>query len=146
MMGAMREWPTDRSELRRALEARRAELDAMVQLRVARIREHGADPSETRYEEEDPSHDLDAAIADLATATLRHIDQALQRLGNGEYGRCSSCGGRIAEVRLRALPFALRCRGCESAREADATAIRSQRQRLQPDTDGLRATRPDDMH
>ena len=118
----------------------------MVQLRMARIREQGADPSELHSEEEDPSNDLDVVIADLATATLRRIDQALLRLESGEYGRCSSCGRRIADVRLRAMPFALRCRACESAREKEAIAVRPQRQRLNLDDSGLRAPRPDDMH
>jgi DnaK suppressor protein len=145
MMGAIRDWPTDHSELRRVLEARRQELIDMVQLRVARIREQGADPSETRYEEEDPATDLDVAIADLATATLRRIDQALERLDNGEYGRCSSCGGRIADVRLRAMPSAVRCRACESARERESTALRFQRQRLDHDA-AVRATGADEMH
>jgi hypothetical protein len=29
-----------------------------------------------------------------------------------------SCGDEISEKRLRALPFAVRCKGCEEAREA----------------------------
>ena len=30
----------------------------------------------------------------------------------------SKCGDEISEKRLRALPFAVRCKGCEEAREA----------------------------
>ena len=35
----------------------------------------------------------------------------------GDYGNCFDCGSEIAEKRLRALPFAVRCKDCEEARE-----------------------------
>jgi DnaK suppressor protein len=35
-----------------------------------------------------------------------------------DYGDCFECGDEIAEARLRALPFAVRCRECEQSREA----------------------------
>ena len=40
-----------------------------------------------------------------------------KRLEEGTYGNCFECGDEIAEARLRALPFALRCKDCEEARE-----------------------------
>jgi RNA polymerase-binding transcription factor DksA len=36
-------------------------------------------------------------------------------LKQGAYGRCADCGERIAAARLRVLPFAERCRECQSA-------------------------------
>ena len=36
------------------------------------------------------------------------------------YGYCSDCGGEISEQRLRALPFAVRCKDCEESREVAA--------------------------
>jgi DnaK suppressor protein len=45
------------------------------------------------------------------------IDAALQRIGEGTYGECFECGEKITEARLKALPFAVRCRACEEARE-----------------------------
>jgi RNA polymerase-binding transcription factor DksA len=33
------------------------------------------------------------------------------------YGDCSECGEEIVEARLRALPFAVRCKDCEEAHE-----------------------------
>jgi len=35
----------------------------------------------------------------------------------GKYGSCVDCEGEIAEQRLRALPFAVRCQACEETRE-----------------------------
>jgi DnaK suppressor protein len=49
---------------------------------------------------------------------LTQIDTALRRLDEGLYGNCFECGDGIAEARLRALPFAVRCRDCEQSREA----------------------------
>ncbi len=48
---------------------------------------------------------------------LRRIAAALARIDEGDYGTCLECGEEIAEVRLRALPFAVRCKGCEELRE-----------------------------
>jgi DnaK suppressor protein len=48
---------------------------------------------------------------------VTRIDEALVRLDAGEYGSCRECGSGIAEQRLRALPFAVRCQACEERRE-----------------------------
>jgi len=50
--------------------------------------------------------------------TMARIDAALGRLDDGRYGSCVECEGEIAERRLRALPFAVRCQACEQRREA----------------------------
>ena len=49
--------------------------------------------------------------------TLNKINEALARLEGGRYGFCYECGEEISEARLRALPFAVRCKDCEEARE-----------------------------
>ena len=53
------------------------------------------------------------------------IERPLTRLEQGDYGNCFECGEEIAEKRLRALPFAVRCKDCEEARE---TAEKRERQ------------------
>ena len=42
-------------------------------------------------------------------ALLTEIEQALERLDNGTYGKCIVCGKPIPEKRLQALPWAARC-------------------------------------
>jgi len=54
----------------------------------------------------------------MKSETLNKIDAALRRLEDGSYGDCFECGEEIAEARLRALPFAVRCKDCEEARES----------------------------
>ena len=51
---------------------------------------------------------LDEATVDRARAVVA----AIGRLDNGMYGVCVSCGERIAEDRLEALPETALCRGC----------------------------------
>jgi DnaK suppressor protein len=64
----------------------------------------------------------------MKSETLTKVDAALRRLEEGTYGDCFECGEEIAEARLRALPFAVRCKDCEEARE---TAERRERMQAQ---------------
>jgi hypothetical protein len=52
--------------------------------------------------------------------TLHRIDEALVQVRHGTYSHCLDCRQRISDRRLRALPFAARCRECEEARERAA--------------------------
>jgi DnaK suppressor protein len=53
----------------------------------------------------------------MKSETLNKIEAARRRLDEGTYGDCFECGDEISEARLRALPFAVRCKDCEEARE-----------------------------
>lgn len=46
-----------------------------------------------------------------------HIDQALQRIKDGTFGKCSVCGKQISSSRLNAVPHARLCIECKSAEE-----------------------------
>jgi DnaK suppressor protein len=61
-------------------------------------------------------------LLQMRAETLTRIEQALVRLEAGKYGTCFECDGEIAEARLRALPFAVRCQACEQRRERRSTA------------------------
>ena len=64
---------------------------------------------------------MDFALMEMESETLRKIDEALLRLDEGSYGVCSECDESISEMRLKALPFASLCRGCqEQAEESEA--------------------------
>jgi len=67
--------------------------------------------------EADIQDEIEFALIQMKTETLNKINDALARLDAGEYGYCYECGAEIAENRLRALPFAVRCKACEEARE-----------------------------
>ena len=53
-----------------------------------------------------------AAIGRASDAEIAEIDEALQRLKEGEYGICKSCGRPIETRRLLALPQSVRCASC----------------------------------
>ena len=69
--------------------------------------------------------EVDLALMQMKTETLKKIDQAIFRLDEGTYGRCQDCDAEIPPPRLRALPFAALCRDCQAEAE---TNIRAQRE------------------
>ncbi len=48
---------------------------------------------------------------------LKAIDAALTRINQGRYGLCMSCGKKIPEERLRAIPYAVLCIDCQKNEE-----------------------------
>jgi DnaK suppressor protein len=48
------------------------------------------------------------------SAHLVQIEGALQRIADGKFGLCGTCGKPIAPERLEALPWATDCVGCHS--------------------------------
>jgi RNA polymerase-binding transcription factor DksA len=57
-----------------------------------------------------------AALIDQARSHLAELDDALDRLRQGSYGRCERCGQPIAAERLAARPTARTCITCAAAR------------------------------
>ena len=56
--------------------------------------------------------EVDLALMQMKSDTLKKIDAAILRLEDGSYGRCGECEQEISAARLRALPFAVLCRDC----------------------------------
>ena len=119
------------AELKQMLDGRRRELQAEVQGKMRVVREEGTwggklndvlDAVESS--EADIQEEIEFALIQMKSETLNKINDALSRLEHGNYGDCFDCGEEIAEKRLRALPFAVRCKDCEEARE-----VAEQRQR-----------------
>src|SRR5205809_2432192 len=112
------------SELKHMLEERRREIQAEVQGKMRGVREEGAwggklnevlDAVESA--EADIQEELELSLVQMKSETLNKINDALARLDQGSYGNCFECDEEIAEKRLRALPFAVRCKDCEEAKE-----------------------------
>lgn len=70
--------------------------------------------------EADIQTDLELSLLQMQREMLVKIEAALGELDEGSYGNCVSCQGEIPTRRLRALPFAIRCRACEQTHEAAA--------------------------
>ena len=112
------------AELKQMLDGRRRELQAEVQGKMRGVREEGSwggklnevlDTVESA--EADIQEELEFALVQMKAETLNKVNDALARLEQGNYGNCFDCDEEIAEKRLRALPFAVRCKDCEQARE-----------------------------
>jgi DnaK suppressor protein len=115
-------------DLRQALTARRQQIQDEVQGRLREERTN--DRSDTVRDIVDISdaifqEDINMALLQMRAETLTRIDEALGRLDAGKYGHCFECAGPIATERLRALPFAVRCRDCEERREEQGRARQS---------------------
>jgi DnaK suppressor protein len=48
---------------------------------------------------------------------LTLIEDALERLSKGQYGKCQDCGEMISEARLKVRPYAVFCIKCKTKRE-----------------------------
>jgi DnaK suppressor protein len=112
------------ADLKHMLDERRKEIQAEVKGKMRGVREEGTwggklnevlDAVESS--EADIQEDLEFALIQMKSETLNKINDALLRLDHGDYGNCYECGEEIAEKRLRALPFAVRCKDCEEQRE-----------------------------
>ena len=119
------------SDLWHMLRERRREMQGDVQTRLRGERVHR--PIEVRdqleHSDDNSRGEIDLALLQMRTETLARIDQAITRLDAGQYGACVECGRDIAQRRLHALPFAVRCQPCEEQRERQGRTRRAGLQR-----------------
>jgi DnaK suppressor protein len=113
---------------------RRRELLHEIQSKVRDVRElgsnnrhHSADLRETV--EADPEDDLAFALIQMRAETLENVNEAIRRFDDGTYGYCVDCNEVIASSRLRAMPFAVRCRDCAETLENEQHRARVHLQR-----------------
>lgn len=111
------------TEFRSLLRARSAALRDEIRATLERSgnESHAQIAEQARDTEDDSFADL---IVDVNSAEvtrdlneLRQIDGAMQRLLDGSYGVCQTCGIEIPVERLRAQPTATRCIRCQSIYE-----------------------------
>lgn len=63
------------------------------------------------------ARELAFAMNEHETAELLAIEAALQRIKEGIYGFCLTCGAAITHERLHAAPQTMRCLGCQNSHE-----------------------------
>jgi DnaK suppressor protein len=61
--------------------------------------------------------EIDYTLGDNAEQVISEIDAALQRIEDGTYGVCASCGREIPPARLEANPWASLCIDCKRKAE-----------------------------
>ena len=108
-----------RGELEKEIAQLRSELlDAESDL-VDLMRDSGdgagddqADAGAKTYEREQ-----EISLANNARLMLEQTEHALERLDDGTYGICESCGNPIGKLRLQAAPRATLCMPCKKKQE-----------------------------
>lgn len=74
----------------------------------------------------DNSHEeISSQMVEVESRELAHVQQALERIDLGTYGRCEMCEAAIPKARLEVLPYATLCIKCQ--REAEQSGVRGGR-------------------
>ena len=79
---------------------------------------HKKEPVEKDFAEQVTQRENDEVLAGIdeeAQQTIMSIDAALARIKDGNYGLCSSCGEKIPDNRLAALPYVTTCVSCANS-------------------------------
>ncbi|HZE70354.1 MAG TPA: TraR/DksA family transcriptional regulator [Pyrinomonadaceae bacterium] len=61
--------------------------------------------------------ELLVSMSDNDRQLLNSIDEALERIEEGNYGKCARCGEALPEKRLEAVPWARHCIRCQDLQE-----------------------------
>ena len=98
----------ERSRVLRLSEALSGDLRELVESTEGSASDDEHDPDGgSGYEREYTS-----TLLDQARARVVELEAALARLDEGTYGTCTSCGNRIGDERLEALPATESCIAC----------------------------------
>ncbi len=120
-------------ELKAMLEERRREiLDKLRSIRETMPNQRDEVKDAEEQSVADFARDMDFALMQMSGDTIAKIDEALRRLEARTYGTCDECGQEISAARLKALPFALRCRDCQEAEESRSATEREPARALPP--------------
>jgi RNA polymerase-binding transcription factor len=102
----------ERNNYTRQAEELRAQAEALAL-------EH--EPGDVQFDEEggeggtaNVDRELDLHLSAQAQAAIEEIDAALDKIAEGTYGICESCGNPVPTARLEALPHARLCVSCKS--------------------------------
>ena len=89
------------------------------------------EPSGDIYDQASSERDreLGLLLGDREREKVRHIEEALQRIADGEYGVCEECEEEIPLGRLKVVPFARYCVRCK----ADIEKQQAQTKRFEED-------------
>lgn len=84
-------------------------------------KENFPDPTDRASLEADRNFML--RIRDRESKLIRKIKKALERIENGTFGICESCGEDISVKRLKARPVTTQCIDCKTKAEAQEKAL-----------------------
>lgn len=110
--------PQDLAVTERLLRERLEELDARIS-KLAQRPERGSSVSFGKRVGDGTTEAIgrltEIGVGESLEATRDRIRAALERIGEGGYGRCEHCGRPIGGARLRAMPESVLCIDCARA-------------------------------
>ena len=68
--------------------------------------------------------EISSQLAEVESRELIRIENALEKMRQGEYGLCEHCGTNIPLARLNALPYATLCIKCQREAEREGGGAR----------------------
>ena len=101
----------DKDQRHAALRQRLGELQG----RLAGVTRDITKTLSSDFAEQATERENDDVLEEIARETqisIRHLKAALQRIDDGTYGICVSCGEDISAARLRVIPEATLCVDC----------------------------------
>ena len=105
----------------RLLALRASLLGDMTQMEDDSLKDHSKTTSiPTDIEElgsDNADQELTLSLLGSEEDALDQIEAALQRIEDGSYGQCETCGAKIPKSRLEAIPYAAQCVRCASQQE-----------------------------
>jgi RNA polymerase-binding transcription factor DksA len=111
---ALHSW--DETKLR--LLAERREVIGAIAVNTLGGSDSGESGQESDYASIDQIRDVEYSHREALSRRLHQLDDALERIVAGVYGRCSECGARIVDKRLASDPAVSLCVGCQAAFES----------------------------
>jgi DnaK suppressor protein len=99
-----------------------AEIESELKAERESNKDEGMDTYDLASEERD--REINSILSDRERFKIKQIDDVFERMEEGSYGECGSCGLEIAEERLEAMPFTRLCRDCQQDQEREARTQR----------------------
>ena len=106
------ELETDQARLQTEVDEAEADLAELMREGGEGSGDDQADAGAATWERE---HEL--SLTNNAKELLQQIEHALERIEEGVYGICESCGNPIGKMRLLAFPRATLCLTCKQKQE-----------------------------
>jgi DnaK suppressor protein len=126
---ALRLTPQEITEFQNLLQEKRKSLietarDTLIQQEELEVRAPDeVDQASTEYDQS-----FEYRMRDREKFLLRKIEKALQRIDEGEYDLCESCGNPIGRKRLTARPETTYCIVCKEEQERQEKMFQKKRQ------------------
>lgn len=102
-------------ELKEVLEKEAGELEAQLSS-VSKTKDFGSDVETDFSQEADEAEEFanNLGLQDTLKERLQNIEEALDKMSRGEYGKCENCGKDISFELLKVNPESKLCKDCKS--------------------------------